>query len=685
MEKAPIPLNETARLAALRRYRILDTLPEVEYDDITRLASVLCGSSTVLISLVDFNRQWFKSRVGLDVTETARDISFCGHVVASGTMLIIPDATEDIRFCDNPLVTQAPHIRFYAGAPLRTREGLILGTLCLIDYAPKTLSSEQIEHLQSLSRLAMRQLDLRLAAKCSERLAAVVTSSNDAIITQALDGTIDTWNPQAEHLFGYSEQEMINQSLGIVLGPQGWGVEPTLVNAVLRGEALQRLETTFYHRDGEAIAVSVTLSPLRNSNQHIIGTAMIVRDIRKPKLAEQQLQAMHAKLLRSTGLRNEVLTNISHELRTSMSAILGMTQGLQDQVFGPINTIQSRALEAIAQGSQHLLSLIEDIPNLANIESGQMEITVAPTAIASLCRQSMTIVQQQAYAKELQLDLQLSPNLPPVLLDERRIRQVLINLLTNAVKFTPPAGTITLTVHELRPLTPAPAQPDGPDHCLQITVSDTGIGIAPEHRDTILQPFTQLNPKRQQTGLGLGLSIVRGIVESHGGDLQIASELGQGSAFTLTLPVRLATPTPTPPPSMIETLLAAATNKAPLILLVEDNEADIMTLLGYLQAKGYQLRVAKTGLEAIAITQAEPPDIILMDIQLPEMDGLAAMQQIRQNPTLANVPIIALTALAMAGDRDRCLAAGANAYLSKPVRLRHLIATIEGLLAVALS
>ena len=172
MKKPQIPLYESERLAALNRYKILDTLPEQEYDDLTQLAADICGTPIALISLVDRDRQWFKSRVGLEATETSRDISFCGHAVAEGAILNIPDTIKDVRFADNPLVIQDPKIRFYVGVPLTTPDRYTLGTLCVIDHQPRELSPKQIQQLQALGRLVMSQLELRLSVEFSERQAA---------------------------------------------------------------------------------------------------------------------------------------------------------------------------------------------------------------------------------------------------------------------------------------------------------------------------------------------------------------------------------------------------------------------------------------------------------------------------------------------------------------------------------
>jgi len=331
-----------------------------------------------------------------------------------------------------------------------------------------------------------------------------------------------------------------------------------------------------------------------------------------------------------------------------------------------------------------LLELINDILDIAKIESGQLELDCTPTAVISLCQSSLAFVSQQALKKRIQIEIKLPPNLPNLSVDGRRIRQVLINLVNNAVKFTPEGGRITLKVSHQQTPADLESADSSPQNFLRIAVIDTGIGIASEDINKLFQPFVQIDSalNRQYQGTGLGLALVKRIVELHGGQVGLTSEVGVGSCFTIDLPCAAVPFSPG-----LETQLkpdTAPSQRAeapPLILLAEDNEANTMTLLSYLKANGYQVLLAKNGQEAVALAQSETPDLILMDIQMPGMDGLEAMQQIRREPTLVDVPIIALTALAMTSDRERCLAAGASDYLSKPIQLRQLVTTIQQLLA----
>jgi PAS domain S-box-containing protein len=396
--------------------------------------------------------------------------------------------------------------------------------------------------------------------------------------------------------------------------------------------------------------------------------------------SNQQLAASNAELARATQLKDEFLANMSHELRTPLNAILGMTEGLQEHIFGPLNTEQLKALQTIESSSSHLLELINDILDVAKIEAGHIELELTPTQIDTLCQSSLTFIKQQALKKRIQLETKIPHRLPGLLLDERRIRQVLINLLINAVKFTPPSGHITLEIILLNT-----QESNDSANFVRVSISDTGIGISAQDITKLFQPFIQIDStlNRQYTGTGLGLALVKRIVDLHQGRVGVTSEVGVGSCFTVDLPYN--------PSDSYSSGFSSATGHngnreetnldySPLILLAEDNEANISTISSYLRAKGYRLIVGRNGLEALEILESAHPDLILMDIQMPTMDGLEALRQIRSRPHLVNLPIIALTALAMESDRERCLAAGANDYLSKPIKLKQLSFMIQQLL-----
>lgn len=434
--------------------------------------------------------------------------------------------------------------------------------------------------------------------------------------------------------------------------------------------------------------------------------------------AEAKLLKSNQELARATRLKDEFLASMSHELRTPLNAILGLSESLQDGVFGTINDRQRKSIGTIEKSGTHLLALINDILDLSKIEANKFQLELSDVSIQSLCQNSLLFIKELAIKRQIRLHTQLPEQLKylHIRVDDLRFRQVLINLLSNAVKFTPEGGRIILDVQvglgngKTEPAAENEAivvstdvdtsivdrQSSTPVWQIAFSIIDTGIGIAPENMDQLFQSFVQIDSSlsRQYAGTGLGLALVKRIVEMHGGSVSVESEVNRGSCFTVSLPfvptTEIAlTPSPLPYPTVTTDIAPDETVGVPSktsILLVEDDQGNIETMTTYLQSRGYLMEVAENGYQAISFLEdcakdlSHHPDIILMDIQMPEMDGLEATKRIRQLPQCAEIPIIALTALAMPEDRQKCLDAGVDQYLAKPVKLSQLVAMIESLL-----
>jgi CheY-like chemotaxis protein len=383
---------------------------------------------------------------------------------------------------------------------------------------------------------------------------------------------------------------------------------------------------------------------------------------------------------------------MSHELRTPLNVVLGMSESLQDGIYGFLNDKQLRSLRMIEESGRHLLELINDILDLSKIGAGKLELDIAPVAVETICQTSLRLIKQSAQMKRLKISSMFDNDVTIIQADGRRLKQVLVNLLNNAVKFTHQGGKIGLEV-----------EGDPEQHAVHLTVWDTGIGIAQKDMKRLFQPFVQLDAtlSRKYEGAGLGLSLVYRLVEMHGGSISVDSEEGKGSRFTVSLPwnkidkskIRIPHSDFTQDKSVqpeerrisephSQHLTNRNVQSEPLkILIADDNEATTRTFSEYFATKDYRVMIAYNGWEAFAHTREHHPDIIVIDIQMPEMDGLEAIRHIRADKHGRNIPIIALTALAMPGDQEKCLTAGADVYLSKPVSLRRLSEIVENVLS----
>jgi len=500
---------------------------------------------------------------------------------------------------------------------------------------------------------------------------ALFENANDAIfLIEPETGLILGANPHASELLGAPQDYLIGKNaLEFIVNTQRDDSKKYKDN-LLQEEILPIYERTFVRKDGTQVEAEINLSTIRDETGQPKMIQSVVRDISARKRAEEALHLANAELERSLRLKDEFLANMSHELRTPLNAILGITESLLEQISGTLNAKQQKYLQTVLESAQHLLELINDILDLAKINAGRIELDMDKVDIASAVHSSMRMVRELAHKKGLNVQLTLDPGVKLVWADERRLKQMLVNLLSNSVKFTLSGGQIGLDVRG-----------DRENQTLLFTVWDTGIGIRKEDLHLLFRPFVQLDAglARGSQGTGLGLVLVSQMARLHGGSVGVESEFGKGSRFTIAIPwvevgktgsldQKSTTPyTPDLRPS----------EKPYTILVVEDTEAVIMLIRDYLEQHGYQVITAQDGFEGLECVGKYNPDLILMDVMMPNMDGLETTRRIRQQPGSANTPIIAITALAMAGDRERCLAAGMNDYLSKPVKLKELLDTIK--------
>lgn len=496
------------------------------------------------------------------------------------------------------------------------------------------------------------------------------------------DGRILDANPALVKLFGYENRALLLKQhvRNIYANPDD---ETLFRSSMETGNASSNFEVKFRRLDDTTFWAEDYVRANRNELGEVLFYEGSIIDITGRKQAEELLRKYAgeleqrvlertAELVQANRAKDEFLANMSHELRTPLSGILGISEVLLTEMHGALNEKQSHYLETVHSSGMHLLGLINDILDIAKIESGKFELNPENTSLNSICESSLVFVREQAKKKSIKVEYSLPVPATFIFADPKRLKQILVNLLNNAVKFTPENGEVKLEVRR----EDAAGQ-------LWFSVSDNGIGIAPENMKKLFQPFEQLDSglSRQYGGTGLGLSLVKKLVELHGGEVGVESEPGRGSRFYFNLPMKKVPGVGSKKVTGRLVLNETATGTGRRILIAEDNPINMMVEVDHLVSKGYEVIEAGNGIEAVELARTQTPDLILMDIQMPGMDGLEAIQQIRALPNLAAVPIIALTALAMPGDRERCLEAGANEYLAKPFSLNVLVKKMEILLA----
>jgi PAS domain S-box-containing protein len=622
----------------------------------------------------------------------------------SGTELIGKSAIEYIHQDDQHILMDAiPQLlttkQSLSGMELRVMRKD--GAWCWLVYSssPMLDTDGTIIGIQGIGRDITTEKALLYERKQVEASLAASRQKHYNLI-QSIDGIVWEYDMATERfsfvsdcakaILGYSLSDWLSQAdfWQNCLHSDDLDVALSTRNKAINDHHNYELEYRMITAEGQIVWIYDVSTPLYDNDGCFVAMNGLFINISDRKQSEielyqtnNRLKSMVDELQQATRLKDDFLATMSHELRTPLNAVLGMSEALQEEVFGSLNLRQLKSLKTIERSGRHLLELINDILDVSKISAGKLELDISTVNVNALCKSSIAFVKQKALNKQIQLDLHLSPGVSSMVIDERRMRQVLINLLNNAVKFTPSGGRVSLSINLWD------QEADGIDTPgVSLAVTDTGIGIDSADYQRVFEPFVQLDSSlnRNFEGTGLGLALTRQIVELHGGQIRLKSEVSKGSCFTIYLPHDcLISAEDNESLSTFDSLgsnlsqITIDTTAQALILLAEDNESNVLTLSSYLIAKGYQMLIANNGKEAIEMALNYHPRLILMDIQMPGMDGLEAIIKIRQLPEFANLPIIALTAMAMTGDREKCLLAGATDYISKPVNLKQLHTTIE--------
>jgi PAS domain S-box-containing protein len=559
-----------------------------------------------------------------------------------------------------------------------------------LDHLPLAVANA-LRELETEHRLEEAEAALRFTQFAVERAA-------DAMMWFNEDGRVAYVNEAAGRMLGYTRPELLALTV-FEIDPNLSLVEWRRTFDELRQQGAIKVESVQRAKDGHGVPVEVWANYVEFGGR--VYNCAFARDITTRKQAEDEIRRLNAQLeqrvvertaalnaanaelsvanqalARAARLKDEFLASMSHELRTPLTGILGLSEALQMGVYGPVAERQQQSLQGIYESGLHLLDLITDILDLSKLEAGKLALQPDWVMVSDVCQASLQFVQPGAQKKNQRVTLTLDQQAETVWADGRRLKQMLVNLLGNAVKFTPEGGALGLEV-----TAKAEAQ------AVAFTVWDNGIGIAPENMSQLFKPFVQLDSRlaRAYEGTGLGLSLVLRMAELHGGSVAMESDgvAGHGSRFTIWLPWQPSKAGPVEPAASQRAKAGrqpasqATSGQMQLVLLADDNELTLQVLSDFLLARAYRVAIAHNGAEALEQALALRPAAIVMDIQMPGIDGLEAMRRLMANPALAATPVVALTALAMPGDRERCLAAGAKEYLTKPVNLGKLAGAIE--------
>ena len=654
MQAPPKPDNEAQRLATLRSLQILDTPPEERFDRITRTAQRLFDVPIALVSLVDENRQWFKSCYGLSTAETPRDMSFCGHAIQQNDLFVIENALEDARFADNPLVTGGPDIRFYAGCPLHATNGASLGTLCIIDRKPHVFDAGQRGALADLGHWAEQELNLldlqaatTLAQEHAARLHAIVDNVVDGIVSFNAQGLIESLNKAASEIFGYAMAELIGAPFLVLLEQKERDkYQAYLRDYLVTGQARvlgSVVESVGLHRRGNSFPIEFAVNDLNIHGRHLF--TAIVRDITERKNLER--------------MKNEFISTVSHELRTPLTSIRGSLGLIAGGAVGAMPEQAKELIDIACNNSDRLVRLINDILDVEKIESGKMTFRTEPVDLVALINEAMSA--NSAYAAQHSVTFALVEQVPDARVDADpdRLTQVITNLLSNATKFSPPDRRVDVAIRRLKT-------------AIRVQVTDYGPGIPEEFQTRIFQKFAQADASdtRLKGGTGLGLSISKAIIERLGGTIGFTTG-ADGTTFYFDLrPSAAAVGAGT-------TGATADAPRQPTILICED-DPDVAHLLSMMLAQsGYASDIAYDAAQAKQCLRERGYVAMTLDIMLPGQDGIALIRELRLDPALRQLPIVVVSAKSDQGRVE--LNGDALAvvdWLSKPIDTARLLAAV---------
>jgi len=619
------------------------------HDEIAALACDLSGASTALITLVESERNWFAGAANFPDADQCRWASFCTHVVAQpAEPLWIEDAKLDFRFSNNRYVVGEPHIRFYAGVPVVVNRYPV-GALCVFDGNPREYDPTLIARLARLAKVVAEALGQRHHAQA---LKQSLVASADALIEFNEQGVLTSWSKGAERLFGHVKSDVLGRNVTIIIPPHivdGYTKEFQYWRKRGSARVARRIEICALRKDGSHVEIELWMSVAHDNGVPYVHSN--IRDISERKSQEAALTLAKSQAEEASIAKSAFLANMSHEIRTPLNGVIGCADLLAKTVQ---SEHQAELTSIIQSSSEQLRSLIGDILDLARIESGSLNLVDASLSLVDIINDVKNLSTLAAQEKGLSLFSDVCAQAcTPVMGDGPHLKQVLTNLVSNAVKFTH-SGSVSVRVTRAETL-------------YRFEVTDTGIGFNDEQRAVIFERFRQADASitRKFGGTGLGLAISRQLVVAMGGELDCRSQPDEGSTFWFTLPLREAEVAASQPDDSTESGSGIGR-----VLVVDDNTTNRRVAELLLQTIGAEVICVEDGDQAVDAFMHQRFDVILMDMMMPVMDGIAATQAIRRIEKindLARTPVVMLTANNLPEHVTASLDAGADIHLAKPV------------------
>ncbi len=534
-----------------------------------------------------------------------------------------------------------------SAAPIRNEQGHVSG--CVLIF--RDVTAQRLIEREKANQLITARL-----------LAAIVESSDDAIISKSLEGIIQSWNAAAERLFGFTAEEVVGRHISLVIPPERLAEEDQIIASLKAGERIDHFETERVRKDGQRIVVSLTISPIKDDSGNVVGASKIVRDVTERKRLTDDLQRLAADLSAADQRKNEFLATLAHELRNPLAPMSNMLEVVKRA--GDDGEVRKRAHETFERQLNQMVRLVDDLLDLNRITHDRLELRRNEVDLSSVIQQAVEVARPLIDAAEQELIVDLPEEPIHLNADRARLAQVFGNLLNNSCKYTGPNGTITLSAKQM-------------DGEVLVTVKDNGAGIPRDKIDSIFDMFMQIDrsSERSQEGLGIGLTLVKRLVQMHGGSIEAHSDgEGHGSEFSVRLPV-ISKPAVLAP----RTDTASESSTYRRVLIVDDNRDSADSLAMLFEITGNKTFVAHDGVEALEAIDQHRPEVVLLDIGLPKLDGHEVCRRIREKAWGKDIVIIALTGWGQDDDRRKSEQAGFNGHLVKPVDYDNLLSLLAEL------